>query len=84
MLFDFLLFENVDQRNFIKFCVKNETKCARAFEILTKANDESSMRRTQVQLWYNRLKEGREDINDDVHSSSPNASTTDENTEAKN
>ena len=27
---------------------------------------ESTMSRTQVQLWYNRFKEGREDVNDDV------------------
>ena len=40
------------------------------------------MSRTQVQLWYNRFKEGREDINDDNHPSRPNTSKTDENIEA--
>ena len=36
------------------------------FEMLTAAFGESTMRRTQVQLWYNRFKEGREDVNDDA------------------
>ena len=46
--------EKVDQRN-----------CARTFEMLTVAFCASTMSRTQVQLWYNRFKEGREDVNDD-------------------
>ena len=37
---------------------------------------------TQVQLWYNRFKEGREDVKDDARSGRPNTSTTDENIEA--
>ena len=35
VLFDFLLFEKMDQKMLIKFCVKNYMKCARTFEILT-------------------------------------------------
>ena len=38
--------------------------------------------RTQVQLWCNRFKEGREDINDDARPGRPSTSTTDENIEA--
>ena len=72
----------MDQRNCIKFCVKNEIKYARTFEMLTLALDESTMSRTQVQLWYNRFKEGREDINDDARPGLPSTSTTDENIEA--
>ena len=44
--------------------------------------DESTMSRTQVQLWYNRFKEGREGINDDARPGHSNTSTTDENIEA--
>lgn len=40
----------------MKFWVKNQSKCARRFEMLN---------RTQVQLWYNRFKESREDVYDD-------------------
>ena len=52
----------MDQRNCVKFCVKNEIKFARTFGMLTVAFGKSTMSRTQVQLWYNRLKEGREDV----------------------
>ena len=45
MLFDFLLFEKMDQRNCIKFCVKNEIKCARTFEVLTVTFAVSTMRK---------------------------------------
>ena len=34
--------------------------------MLTVAFGESTMSRTQVQLWYNQFKEGRADINDDA------------------
>ena len=35
-----------------------------------------------VQLWHNRFKEGREDVNDDARAGRPSMSTTDENNEA--
>ena len=53
----------MDQRNSITVCVKIEIKCAKTFEMLTVA-----LSRTQVQLWYNRFKEDREDVNDDFMS----------------
>ena len=72
-----LLFEKMDQRNGIKFCVKNEIKCMSTVEF------EESTIRTQVQLWYNRFKEGREDVNADARPCRPSISTTDENIEVK-
>ena len=33
---------------------------------------------TQVQMWYNRFKEGRDDVNEDAHPGRPRNSTTDE------
>ena len=36
----------------------------RHLKMLAVAFGESTMSRTQVQLWYNRFKEGREDVND--------------------
>ena len=53
--------------------------CQRAFEMLTLVFGESMKSRTQVQLWYNRFKEGREDISDDVRPCLPSTSTIDEN-----
>ena len=50
--------------------------------MLTVAFGESTMSRTQVQLWYNRFKEGREDVNDYARPNCPSMSTTDENIEA--
>ena len=47
--------------------------------MLTVAFDESTMSRTQVQLQYNRYKEGQEDVNDDAHPGRPG--TTGENIE---
>ena len=52
--------------------------------MLTVAFGDSTISRTQVQLWYNRLKEGGEDVNDDSGSDRPNMSTTDENIKAVN
>ena len=62
--------------------VKNEIRCTTTFEMLTVAFDDSTMSRTQVQLWFNPFKEGREDVNDDPRPSRPSTSTTDENIEA--
>ena len=39
--------------------------------VLTVAFGESTMSRIHVQLWYNRFKEGREDINDDARPGCP-------------
>ena len=50
--------------------------------MLTVAFGESTMSRTQVQLWYNRSKEGRVNINDDARPGPPGTSTTDENIKA--
>ena len=50
----------------LNFVWKNEIKYARIFEMLTVAFGESTISRTQVQLWYNRFTESREDINDDA------------------
>ena len=40
------------------------------------------MKRIQVQLWYNRFKEGPDDVNDDACSGHPSTSRTHENFEA--
>ena len=80
VLFDFLIFEKMDPRNFIKFCVKNEIKYGMTFKMLT--FDKSTMSRTQVQLWYNPLREGWEYVSDDARPGRLITSTTDVNIKA--
>ena len=50
--------------------------------MLTVVFGQSTMSRIQVQLWYNRFKEGREDVNDDARPGRLRTSTTEENIEA--
>ena len=82
MFFHFLL--KLDQRNRIKFCdkKKSEIQCVRTFERLTRAFGKSTISRTQVQFWYNRFKEGREDLKDDVCPDRPSTAANDVNIEA--
>ena len=61
---------------------KNGIKFGRTFEMLTVTFGESSMSRTQVQLWHNRLNEGREDVKDDARPGRPSTSTNDKSIEA--
>ena len=49
---------------------------------MTVAFGESTMNRTQVQLWYNQFKESRLYVYDDVRPGRPSTSITDENIEA--
>ena len=50
--------------------------------MFTVAFGESITSRTQIQLWYNRFKEARKDVNDDARPGPLSSSTTDENIEA--
>ena len=54
----------------------------RTFEMLTVAFSESTMSWAEVQLWYNRFKQGQEDVNDDARPGRPSTLTTDENIES--
>ena len=49
---DFRLLKEIDQRICIKFCVKNEIKCKKVCEMLTKAYGESAMSKTRVYEWF--------------------------------
>ena len=50
--------------------------------MLSAAFGESTMSKTQVQLWYYRFREGQENVNDDDRPNHPSKSTSDENIEA--
>ncbi|UYV74999.1 hypothetical protein LAZ67_12002048 [Cordylochernes scorpioides] len=68
----------MDQRTCIKFCAKNEIKCADAFRMLTVAYGEATLDRSNVYRWYKMFSEGREDVNDEERAGRPSTSTTDE------
>ncbi|UYV72603.1 hypothetical protein LAZ67_10000016 [Cordylochernes scorpioides] len=68
----------MDQRTCIKFCVKNEIKCADAFRMLTVTYGEATLDRSNVYRWYKMFSEGREDVNDEERAGRPSTSTTDE------
>ncbi|UYV84186.1 hypothetical protein LAZ67_X001468 [Cordylochernes scorpioides] len=78
IVFDFYLLKKMDQRTCIKFCVKNEIKCADAFRMLTVAYGEATLDRSNVYRWYKMYSEGREDVNDEERAGRPSTSTTDE------
>ncbi|UYV64066.1 hypothetical protein LAZ67_2006440 [Cordylochernes scorpioides] len=70
--------KKMDQRTCIKFCVKNEIKCADAFRMLTVAYGEATLDRSNVYRWYKMFSEGREDVNGEERAGRPSTSTTDE------
>ncbi|UYV61607.1 hypothetical protein LAZ67_1005527 [Cordylochernes scorpioides] len=74
----FLPIKKMDQRTCIKFCLKNEIKCADAFRMLTVAYGEATLDRSNVYRWYKMFSEGREDVNDEERAGRPSTSTTDE------
>ncbi|UYV77594.1 hypothetical protein LAZ67_15001657 [Cordylochernes scorpioides] len=79
IVFDFyLLKKKMDQRTCIKFCVKNEIKCADAFRMLTVAYGEATLDQSNFYRWYKMFSEGREDVNDEERAGRPSTSTTDE------
>ncbi|UYV62577.1 hypothetical protein LAZ67_2001146 [Cordylochernes scorpioides] len=55
----------------IKFCVKNEIKCADAFRMLTVAYGEATLDRSNVYRWYKMFSESREDVNDEESAGTP-------------
>ncbi|UYV64997.1 hypothetical protein LAZ67_3002733 [Cordylochernes scorpioides] len=59
IFFDFYLLKKMDQRTCIKFCVKNEIKCADAFRMLAVAYGEATLDRSNVYRWYKMFSDGR-------------------------
>lgn len=62
---DFCLLKEIDQRIYIKFCVKNGIKCNKECEMLTKAYGESAMNKARVYELYKRFQKGCEDVEND-------------------
>ena len=76
LVFDFCLFQKMDQRTCIKFCVKNKIKCMDAFRMLTVAYGEATFNQSNVCRWYKMFSEGLEDVNDEERAGRPSTSTT--------
>ena len=71
----------MDQRICIKFCYKNGIQCSNVLEMLKVAFGDSAMSRARVFEWYNRFKNGREDVEDDKRPGRPSTSVTDDTVE---
>ena len=61
----------MDQRICIKFWVKNEIKCRKVCEMLTKAYGKSAMSKTRVYEWYKNFQDSREVVENNERSGRP-------------
>lgn len=64
----------MEQRANIKFCFKLGKKCSETYELLKKVYGDDCMSKARVYEWFNRFKNGREDLNDDERPGRPEAS----------
>lgn len=67
------------QRVCIKFCVKNGFNGAKTLEMLEKCFGNDTLSKTNVYVWHERFRSGRESVEDDERSGRPSTSKTDEN-----
>lgn len=78
---NFALSNLVEQRVCLKFCVSNKISCAEALKMLTAADGDSTMSKTQAYEWYKEFKAGRTVVDDLPRFGRPSTSVTDENIE---
>ena len=76
-----LLSVNVEQCDNVKFCVKLGKSATGTYDLLKKVYDDECLSRTQVFEWFERFKEGREEIGDNQRPGHPSTSKTDTNIE---
>lgn len=69
---------DLEQRANIKFCVKLGKSFTETYRLLHKVYADECMCRSQVNTWYRRFKDGRNDINNDPKSGRPTTASTDE------
>jgi hypothetical protein len=64
----------MEQRAWIKFCVKLKNTATETFEMLKSAYGEECLSRTSVFEWHEWFKEGRESLQDDERKGRPSIS----------
>jgi hypothetical protein len=69
----------LEQRVDVKFCVELQKLSSKTLDVLKTAYDESTMSKSNIFKWHKRLREGREDANDDERQCGPLTKRTDEN-----
>ena len=69
----------MEQRNCIKYCVKNAINGSQTFEMLQKVFGNETLSSATVFDWHRLFKEGRELVEDDYRSGRPSISKNDEN-----
>ena len=72
---------SMEQRINLKFLVRLEKPPTEALKLLQEVYSDDTMSRTRLFEWHRRLKEGREEVEDDHRSGRPSTSSTDENVE---
>ena len=76
-----MLTVNMEQHVNMKFCLKLRKSATETHNLLKKVYGDECLSRTQVFEWFEKFKEGREEIGDDQCSSHPSTSKTDANIE---
>jgi hypothetical protein len=71
--------KNLEQRINIEFYVKIGKSASETLALLTMAYGEYAMKKSSVSEWHRRLKEGREDVRDDLRIGGPKTQRTDRN-----
>jgi hypothetical protein len=73
--------DKIEQRVYIKFCMKLGKSDAETLEMIREALGEHYLSRTAVLEWYSRSKAGQVSVEDDERSGRSSTSTTTENVE---
>ena len=71
----FTMYEFVEQRSAIKFCLRNEISVAETYRMLQKAFGDLTISQKNVYKWYKDFKEGRERVDDLERPRRPSTST---------